>query len=114
MGAQSIYGQVEATPVFKHSQMGGTVFNGCSLHPSTHSLNVPNNVHESWVCLERLKDLSLVEERVDQMWVVLESMRQTRVDNLKNHQQDLLHNGLISCLATESNDTIKQLRDFPL
>ena len=43
----------------------------------THTLNVPDEVHEWWVGVEWLEDLSLVEEGVDQVRVVLQTVGQT-------------------------------------
>ena len=81
-----------------------------TLHNSTHiifpsqlssySFNVVHEVHERGVCPEWLEDLSLVDQGVDQVGVVVEAVGQTRVHYLQHHLQYLLHYLLFSCLET--------------
>ena len=66
----------------------------------SYRLDVVYEVHERGVCPERLKDLSLVEEGVDQVRVVMEAVGQTRVHYLQHHLQYLLHYLLLRCLDT--------------
>ena len=45
-----------------------------------------------------LKDLSLIEEGVDEMRVGVETMAECRVNDFKHHQQNLLQNSSVSGL----------------
>ena len=65
----------------------------------TDVVNVPDKVGERRVSPEGFEDLSLVEEGVNQVRVVLQLVSQTRVHDLQQHQQNLFNDGLIRRLA---------------
>ena len=65
----------------------------------SHCFNAQYKVHDSGMCSERLKDLSLVQERVDQVWVVVETISEAGVDDLEYHEKHLLQDGQICCLC---------------
>lgn len=64
----------------------------------TYCFYILYEVHERGVCPVRLEYLPLVEQWVDQMRVGVQTVAQSRVYNLQNHQQDLLQNSTICCL----------------
>lgn len=55
-------------------------------------------MHEGGVRSVRLKDLSLIEEGVDEVRICVEAMAECRVNDFKHHQQDLLKDSPVGCL----------------
>ena len=65
--------------------MSGSYHYLVTVSKPSYSLDVVHEVHERGVGPERLEDLSLVEQGVDQVGVVVEAVRQTRVHYLQHH-----------------------------
>ena len=64
-----------------------------------YRLNVLHKVHKGGVGAIRLKQLSLIEEGVDEVRVVVEVVCEAGVGDLQHHLENLLHNRLVRCLG---------------
>ena len=64
----------------------------------THRFNVLHQVHDRGVRSERFKHLSLVQQGVHKVWVVMETMGEARVNDLQYHLKHLLQDGQVSRL----------------
>lgn len=60
---------------------------------------------------ERLKDVPLVQEGINQVWIVRESMSQAAVDNFQHHPQDLLQYGQVLNLESSHDGCTGRVRD---
>lgn len=58
---------------------------------STHRVQVLHDVLEGGVGAELLKELPLVQQRIDQVGVVVEGVAQAGVDDLQHHADHLLN-----------------------